>query len=279
MPDRQRTRLTEATSPPHPYRPDSFTPGRRPMYDRRAEGSGHLPIAEQQRIPPRHVERNPHLSPVRTSRPAMRPAGSRMTQADVTRRLAAILAADVVGYSAMMGADEDGTLAALRQIWADTFNPAVAARRGRIVKMMGDGALVEFGSVVDAVECALAVQRAMAERNLSIEPPGASAHRHQSRRHRLRGRRHFRRRRQCRGPPRGPGHAGRHPGLRRGACPGRRQGRRRLRRWRRDQAQEHRAAAARLALAGRRRRAFRRRTGKPLPRLPTSRRSPCCPFR
>jgi adenylate cyclase len=85
----------------------------------------------------------------------------------VQRRLAAILAADVVGYSRMTGADEAGTIAALRQIWSEIFNPAVAARRGRIVKMMGDGALVEFASVVDAVECAVAIQRAMGERNLA----------------------------------------------------------------------------------------------------------------
>jgi adenylate cyclase len=90
-----------------------------------------------------------------------------MSDVAITRRLAAILAADVAGYSAMMGADEAGTIAALRQIWSETFNPAVAARHGRIVKMMGDGALVEFGSVVDAVECAIAVQRAMGERNLA----------------------------------------------------------------------------------------------------------------
>ena len=71
----------------------------------------------------------------------------------------------------MMGADEAGTLAALRKIWSETFNPAVAARHGRIVKMMGDGALVEFGSVVDAVECAVAIQRAMGERNAAAERP------------------------------------------------------------------------------------------------------------
>ena len=70
-----------------------------------------------------------------------------MTEQQITRRLAAILAADVAGYSRMMEADEAGTVAALRQIWSETFNPAVAARRGRIVKTMGDGALVEFGSV------------------------------------------------------------------------------------------------------------------------------------
>ena len=70
----------------------------------------------------------------------------------------------------MMEADEAGTLAALRQVWSETFNPAVAARHGRIVKMMGDGALVEFASVVDAVECAVALQRAMGERNRDERP-------------------------------------------------------------------------------------------------------------
>ncbi len=88
-----------------------------------------------------------------------------MSEAPVTRRLAAILAADVVGYSRMMGEDEAGTLAALRKVWSELFNPAVAGHRGRIVKMMGDGALVEFGSAVDAVQCALDIQKAMAERN------------------------------------------------------------------------------------------------------------------
>jgi adenylate cyclase len=74
------------------------------------------------------------------------------------RRLAAILAADVVGYSALVEADEDGTLAALRTLEAEVIEPAVTARGGRIFKRMGDGFLVEFASVVQAVECALAWQ-------------------------------------------------------------------------------------------------------------------------
>src|SRR5262249_2723268 len=94
-----------------------------------------------------------------------------MTEARVARRLAAILAADVAGYGRMMHDDETGTLAALNRIWRETFNPAVAERRGRIVKTMGDGALVEFASAVDAVECAVAVQRAMAERNRGADRP------------------------------------------------------------------------------------------------------------
>ena len=79
----------------------------------------------------------------------------------IQRRLAAILAADVVGYSRLMAADEAGTLARLRTLRKELFDPQVDGHRGRIVKLMGDGALVEFPSVVDAVECAIAIQRAM----------------------------------------------------------------------------------------------------------------------
>src|SRR5208283_3966905 len=85
-----------------------------------------------------------------------------MTEARVERRLAAILAADVVGYSPQMGADEAGTLAALKQHRKTIFNPAVAAHNGRIVKLIGDATIVEFGSVVDAVNCALSIQRSSA---------------------------------------------------------------------------------------------------------------------
>ena len=82
-----------------------------------------------------------------------------MAEARVERRLAAILVADVVGYSRLMGADEAGTMAALKQHRETIFDPAVAAHNGRIVKLIGDGAIVEFGSVVDAVNCALSVQQ------------------------------------------------------------------------------------------------------------------------
>ena len=83
-----------------------------------------------------------------------------MPEARVNRKLAAILAADVVGYSRLMGADEEGTLSALKQHRQTLFDPAVAAHNGRIVKLIGDGTIVEFASVVDAVNCALSVQRA-----------------------------------------------------------------------------------------------------------------------
>jgi adenylate cyclase len=80
----------------------------------------------------------------------------------LNRKLAAILAADVVGYSRLMGADEAGTLAALKRHREAVFDPAVAAHNGRIVKLIGDGVIAEFGSVVDAVSCALSVQRSNA---------------------------------------------------------------------------------------------------------------------
>ena len=85
-----------------------------------------------------------------------------MTEAHIHRKLAAILVADVVGYSRLMGADEAGTLAALKRHRETVFDPAVAAHNGRIVKLIGDGTIVEFGSVVDAVNCALSIQRSSA---------------------------------------------------------------------------------------------------------------------
>jgi adenylate cyclase len=86
----------------------------------------------------------------------------------VDRRLAAILAADVAGYSRLMGIDEEGTLAALKALRKSLIDPKIAEHRGRMVKTTGDGALVEFASAVDAVRCALEIQRAMAERNVDI---------------------------------------------------------------------------------------------------------------
>src|ERR1700681_3182809 len=87
-----------------------------------------------------------------------------------TRKLAAILAADVVGYSRLASADEDRTLARLRGLRSVLIDPAIAVHRGRIVKRTGDGALVEFRSVVDAVRCAIEVQNGMVERNTGLPP-------------------------------------------------------------------------------------------------------------
>jgi adenylate cyclase len=87
-----------------------------------------------------------------------------------TRRLAAILAADVAGYSRLMGADEEGTLERLKAHRRELIDPKIAEHHGRIVKTTGDGMLVEFGSVVDAVRCAVDVQTTMPERNTALPP-------------------------------------------------------------------------------------------------------------
>ncbi|MFL6813254.1 MAG: adenylate/guanylate cyclase domain-containing protein [Bradyrhizobium sp.] len=88
----------------------------------------------------------------------------------VERRLAAVLAADVAGYSRLMGLDEERTVAQLKSFRKTLVDPAVAAHRGRIVKSTGDGVLVEFGSAVDAARCAIKIQREMAGQNASIPP-------------------------------------------------------------------------------------------------------------
>jgi adenylate cyclase len=85
-----------------------------------------------------------------------------------TRRLAAILAADVTGYSRLIGADEGGTLRALKTVRVELIDPTIAAHNGRLVKTTGDGLLVEFGSVVEALRCATVVQAGMAERNATV---------------------------------------------------------------------------------------------------------------
>ena len=87
---------------------------------------------------------------------------------NVQRRLAAILAADVVGYSRLMEADETGTLAALKTLRRELIDPRMATYRGRVVKLMGDGMLAEFPSVVDALACAIDVQEAVARRNVGV---------------------------------------------------------------------------------------------------------------
>jgi class 3 adenylate cyclase len=94
-----------------------------------------------------------------------------MAEPRVERRLAAVLAADVAGYSRLMGADEVGTLSALKVVRRELVDPAIAAHKGRIVKTTGDGMLVEFASSVDAVTCAIAIQRRMAEQAASAIGP------------------------------------------------------------------------------------------------------------
>ena len=87
-----------------------------------------------------------------------------------TRKLAAILVADVVGYSRLTGVDEERTLARLRALRSDLIDPSIALHRGRIVKLTGDGSIIEFRSVVDAVRCAIEVQTGMVERNAGLPP-------------------------------------------------------------------------------------------------------------
>src|SRR6266436_9092525 len=113
---------------------------------------------------------------------AMEPAG----QARVERRLAAILAADVAGYSRLIEADEEGTLGRLKVLRAEVIDPRIAHHHGRIVKTTGDGLLVEFASVVDALRCAAEMQKAMAQGNAPI-PPDRVPYRNSPGRHRRRG--------------------------------------------------------------------------------------------
>src|SRR5271167_2089193 len=87
-----------------------------------------------------------------------------------TRKLAAILVADIVGYSRLAGADEERTLARVRGLRSDLIDPAIAAHHGRVVKRTGDGVLIEFRSVVDAVRCGIEVQTGMIERNAGVPP-------------------------------------------------------------------------------------------------------------
>ena len=91
-----------------------------------------------------------------------------MPVADLERRLTTILAADVAGYSRLIGIDEEGTIKRLRILARELIDPTIAEHHGRVVKRSGDGMLIEFASVVDAVRCALATQHAMAEENRAL---------------------------------------------------------------------------------------------------------------
>ena len=91
-----------------------------------------------------------------------------MVEERVDRRLAAVLAGDIAGYSRLMGVDEEGTLRQLKGHRKELVDPKITEHRGRIVKTTGDGMLVEFASVVDAVRCAVDIQRGMIERNINV---------------------------------------------------------------------------------------------------------------
>src|SRR5437588_10752703 len=106
-----------------------------------------------------------------------------MTGRRIERRLAAILAADAAGYSRLVGEDEEGTLERLKVLRRTIADPKIKEHRGRVVRTMGDGLLVEFASVVDAVRCAVDVQREMAQRRSTGGSADRVPHRHQSRRH------------------------------------------------------------------------------------------------
>lgn len=93
-----------------------------------------------------------------------------MVEQRVDRKLVAILAADVAGYSRLTGADEEGTLARLRMLRHELIDPAIGNHHGRIVKTTGDGILVEFASPVNAVRCAIVVQRGIARLDAKLAP-------------------------------------------------------------------------------------------------------------
>src|SRR5438132_900792 len=107
----------------------------------------------------------PHRAGARTAPAA---GAAAMAEEQVERRLTAILAADVAGNSRLMGADEEGTLAALKVLRREVADPKIKEHRGRIVNTTGDGLLSEFASVVDAVRCAVEMQREMAARNAGV---------------------------------------------------------------------------------------------------------------
>src|SRR6516165_8473718 len=132
------------------------------------------PSSPNASLPPMPAHCRQSCSPGSTSRSTVRPSSLLWSAMNAERRnrperrLAAILAADVAGYSRLIGVDEEGTLNRLRAIRAEVIDPAIAARRGRLVKTTGDGLLVEFASVVDALRCAVEVQRNIADLGTDI---------------------------------------------------------------------------------------------------------------
>ena len=201
-----------------------------------------------------------------------------------TRRLAAILAADVAGYSRLMGADEEGTHERLKAHRRELVDPKIGEHPGRIVKTTGDGMLVEFA---ERRRRGALRRRGAArdDRSRSRDARGAAhqvSHRHQSRRRHRRGRRHLRRRRQCRGAPGSARRARRDLHLADGARPDPRQAALRFRGSGRAERQEHRSAGAGLCVAPRSRRRSagieRAARSRQSPSLPSRRacRSSCC---
>ena len=198
---------------------------------------GMAPIAAQWTSPhgPNTIRANLHpKSPVK------------MADERAKRRLAAIAVADVVGYSRLMETDEAGTLAVLKERRKTILEPMVRGHEGRIVKVMGDGVLMEFASAVNAVKAALELQEKMAKANapLSEDRTHRSAHRHQSWRHHRRGIGRLWRRRQHSRAAGGAGGTGRHLRFGQGARRSARQGRSCLRGHGRGRAQEHRQSGA-----------------------------------
>jgi adenylate cyclase len=132
-------------------------------YIQTVSGRGYRFIAPVTRPKPEVLPASPEPDPgSEERRPGSRSA---LSAAASTRRLAAILAADIAGYSWLMDADEEGTLARLKALHVELIDPTIAAHNGRLVKTTGDGLLVEFGSVLDALQCAIEVQAGMAQRN------------------------------------------------------------------------------------------------------------------
>ena len=157
---------------PHPYRYLAACYAHMGRLDEARE----IVSAAARHHPGRNAGRQPFAEPRAPRAVPVGPAlGDGRDDMSQTRRLAAILAADVAGYSRLMGADEEGTLERLKALRCELVDPKIAEHRGRIVKTTGDGMLVEFASVVDAVRCAVEVQQAMAERDAGARRTAVSS--------------------------------------------------------------------------------------------------------